>query len=229
MPDVFIQSSLHHPLARPLVEGVIAEHAARNGRPDAARSEVFRYPEELYFAPLGNFLLVQRDGQTIAGGAFMSHDDETVEIKRVWTDPSARRQGLARAVMSALEESAAALGYTRSYLTTGFRRPEAIALYLHIGYRPLFDPSADPLLYRTLPFEKHIGAKAGQAGTTPIYHPAASFEAAEERGKAIKAEQEKSILARLARHKARSKAALSEAIEEAPIAGAAQTPVWSVI
>ena len=78
----------------------------------------------------------------------------------------------------ALEERAAQLGYTRVYLTTGFRQPEATALYLSLGYRPLFDVTADPTLYRSLPFEKHIGAKAGIAGSTPAYAPAASLEEA---------------------------------------------------
>ncbi len=59
----------------------------------------------------------------------MSHDDETAEVKRVWTRDDVRRQGLARKVISALEESAASLGYSRLYLTTGFRQPEAVQLF----------------------------------------------------------------------------------------------------
>ncbi|MFF2321486.1 GNAT family N-acetyltransferase [Agrobacterium sp. NPDC058088] len=203
MPDVIIHSSLLHPSTQPLIEGLIAEYDGRYGtrdRPGGARGEIYRYPEGLYFPPLGDLLLVQRDGKTIAGGAFMSHDDETAEIKRIWTDPSLRRQGLARTIMSALEESAAALGYTRTYLSTGFRQPEAVALYLTLGYRPLFDTDADPQLYRSLPFEKYIGTKAGQRGTTPVYPPAASFEEATLRVKALKEGQEARILARFAEH-----------------------------
>lgn len=205
MPDVIIHSSLLHPLTQPLIEGLISEYDGRYGatdRPGGARGEIFRYPEGLYSPPLGDLLLVQRDGRTIAGGAFMSHDDETAEIKRIWTDPSLRRQGLARTIMSALEESAAALGYTRTYLSTGFRQPEAVALYLSLGYRPLFDPAADPHLYRSLPFEKHIGARAGHRGSTPVYSPAASFEEATARVKALKEGQEAKILARFAGHSA---------------------------
>jgi len=203
MPDVIIHSTLLHPSTQPLIEGLISEYDGRYGtrdRPGGARGEIFRYPEGLYSPPLGDLLLVQRDGRTIAGGAFMSHDDETAEIKRIWTDPSLRRQGLARTIMSALEQSAAALGYTRTYLSTGFRQPEAVALYLSLGYRPLFDTAADPQLYRSLPFEKHIGARAGQKGSTPVYPPAASFEEATLRVKALKEGQEAKILARFAGH-----------------------------
>lgn len=204
MPDVIIRSTLHDPSTQPLIEGLISEYDGRYGadsRPGGARTELFRYPDGINTPPLGDFLLLQREGKTIAGGAFMSHDDETAEIKRIWTDPSLRRQGLARRIMSALEESAASLGYTRTYLSTGFRQPEAVALYLSLGYRPLFDIDADPSLYRSLPFEKHVGAKAGQQPDTPVYPPAASFEAATERVKALKAGQEARILQRLAQRR----------------------------
>ncbi|WP_199086579.1 GNAT family N-acetyltransferase [Bosea sp. ASV33] len=203
MADFFLRSSPLDPAAEPLLEGLIAEYDGRYGaasRPGGARSEILRYPAEAFAPPLGAFLLLQRDGETIAGGAFMSHDDETAEFKRIWTRPDLRRQGLARQVVLALEEAAAELGYTRAYLTTGFRQPEASALYITLGYRPLFDTNVDPTLYRSLPFEKHIGARAGQAGTYPVYEPAASLEDATKRVAAIKAEQEAKVSARLASH-----------------------------
>lgn len=202
MSDILLHTSPLAPEAQPLVEGLIGEYDGRYGdlsRPGGARAELLRYPPRAFAPPIGDFLLLRRHGETIAGGAFMSHDDETAEVKRVWTRGDLRRQGLARRIMLALEESAAALGYTRVYLTTGFRQPEATALYLSLGYRPLFDPRADPALYRSLPFEKHIGAKAGQTGTSPIPRPAASFEEATARVTALKAQQEARITARLAR------------------------------
>jgi len=48
------------------------------------------------------------------------------------------------------------LGYERIYLTTGFRQPEAVGLYLGHGYTALFDPPIDPETPRKLPFEKHL-------------------------------------------------------------------------
>lgn len=203
MTDVFIQSSHHDDAAAPLVQGLIAEYDGRYGagsRPGGARSELFRYPAEAFQPPLGDFVLLRRHGRTIAGGAFMSHDDETAEFKRIWTHDDFRRQGLAERVVAELEARAAALGYTRAYLTTGFRQPEATALYLKLGYRPLFDVSADPALYRSLPFEKWIGHTAGRTGLSPVKPPAASLEAATTRVGVIKQEQEARILVRLARH-----------------------------
>lgn len=202
MSDIVIHSSPLALEAQPLLEGLIGEYDGRYGglesRPGGARTEILRYPPRAFAPPFGDFLLLLRGGETIAGGAFMSHDDETAEVKRVWTRGDLRRQGLARRIVLALEESAAAQGYTRSYLTTGFRQPEATALYLSLGYRPLFDPAADPELYRSLPFEKHIGAKAGRPGTSPVPGPAASLEEATARVTALKAQQEAKIAARLA-------------------------------
>jgi len=44
----------------------------------------------------------------------------------------------------------------RIYLTTGFRQPGAVGLYLTKGYTALFDSSVDPEVYKSLPFEKDI-------------------------------------------------------------------------
>lgn len=203
MVDILVRSAPNEPAAQPLIEGLINEYDERYGsenRAGGARSELERYPVDLFAPPLGDFLLLQREGDTIAGGAFMSHDDETVEIKRVWSHPELRRQGLARHIMQALEDGAAALGYTRAYLTTGFRQPEAVGLYLSLGYRPLFDLQADPRLYRSLPFEKNIGAAQGRSSETKTYLPAVSFEEATERVRAITVEQEAKILARFNRY-----------------------------
>jgi GNAT superfamily N-acetyltransferase len=205
MTDTIVRSSLLDPAAQPLIEGLVDEYDARYGaasRPGGARTEIMRYPLALFAPPLGDFLLLQREGQTIAGGAFMSHDDETAELKRIWTHPELRRQGLARRIVVALEESAAGLGYSRAYLSTGFRQPEAVALYMSLGYRPLFDVTVDPVLYRSLPFEKHIGAKVGHPGSSPIYPPAVSFDRATARVAALKASQEEKIRARLAAYEA---------------------------
>ncbi|SFM35816.1 GNAT family N-acetyltransferase [Methylobacterium pseudosasicola] len=205
MAGVIIRSSPLEAAAQPLLEALVAEYDSRYGtagRPGGAWSEILRYPAEVYQPPLGDFLLIVRDGETIAGGAFMSHDDETVELKRIWTRADLRRQGLAQRVVAALEAHAGRLGYTRAYLTTGFRQPEATALYRRLGYRPLFDTAADPTLYRSLPFEKPIGARAGQAGTSPVYPPAASFEAATARVLALKEVQERKVLDRLASRRA---------------------------
>ncbi|WP_019997324.1 GNAT family N-acetyltransferase [Aureimonas ureilytica] len=201
MSDRLLASSPLAPEARPVLDGLVAESILRYGSQGRAdpRAEVDRYPPEAFAPPLGAFLLLRHGEWTIGGGAFMSHDDETVELKRIWTHPDLRRQGLARRIVLALEAEAGALGYTRAFLTTGFRQPEAVSLYLSLGYRPLFDQAVDPALYRVLPFEKRIGARAGEPGRSSPRQPSATPDAAVIEASRIKAEQERVILARLAR------------------------------
>ena len=88
------------------------------------------------------------------------YDEHTAELKRVWTRRDLRRQGLARKVIVRLEELALAQGYSRIFLTTGFRQPEAAGLYLNNGYSALFDTNLPHALYRHLPFVKHIDSTA---------------------------------------------------------------------
>jgi hypothetical protein len=58
-----------------------------------------------------------------------------------------------------LEAQALRQRYTRVFLTTGFRQPEAKGLYLSMGYTALFDVSLDPEIYKILPFQKELVPK----------------------------------------------------------------------
>ena len=168
MADRIVQTTPLDPRAAPLIEDLIREYDSRYGTyfdAEGARAELNRYPAELFVPPHGNFILVLRGGETIAGGAFKRYDAGTAEVKRMWTRPDLRRQGLAARVLAELERLAAAQGYGRIYLTTGFRQPEAVQLYLSLGYDALFDTKADPETYQRLPFEKVLrpSAAAGLA------------------------------------------------------------------
>lgn len=163
MTDSFLYTTPLDPQAQPLIEALTWEYETRYGdywgRGDGVK-EMNRYPAELFAPPDGAFLLLLRDGAAIAGGAFKRYDEHTAEMKRVWTHVDLRRQGLARRVLVELEAQAARQGYSRIYLTTGFRQPEAATLYLRSGYTALFDTAIDPEIHGKLPFEKDIGALA---------------------------------------------------------------------
>lgn len=161
------------PLAAPLFAELAAEYDARYGDLfGGAAEELDRYPAEEFLPPRGELVLLVEDGAPVAGGAFRRHADPgTAEVKRMWTAAAHRRRGLARRVLAELEARAAARGYTRVYLTTGPRQPEAKALYLAAGWTPLFDPAVprptDTAALRLLPvaerlyaFEKHLGDPA---------------------------------------------------------------------
>lgn len=170
MSDQIVHSSPLDPRARPLIEDLIHEYDTRYGDlfdRDGAVVELNRYPPEAFAPPAGNFLLMLRNGETIAGGAFKRYDERTAELKRVWTRRDLRRQGLAARLLVELELQARRQGYTRIYLTTGFRQPEAQALYLNYGYLRLFDPNSDLAALRSLPFEKDLAA-AIPVGVRPV-------------------------------------------------------------
>jgi hypothetical protein len=55
-----------------------------------------------------------------------------------------------------LERIATQRGYARVYLTTGWRQPEAVGLYLATGYTPLYDLSLPAEEIGRHPFEKQL-------------------------------------------------------------------------
>jgi GNAT superfamily N-acetyltransferase len=84
-------------------------------------------------------------GAAVACGGLRPLPDDvagpgSVEVKRMFVDPSARGSGVAVAVLRALEEEARGLGARRVVLETGTRQPDAIRFYAREGYDevPLF-------------------------------------------------------------------------------------------
>jgi ribosomal protein S18 acetylase RimI-like enzyme len=127
-----------------------------------ASEEINRYPADSFTAPQGTFLLLLRNGSAIAGGAFMTIDENTVEIKRVWTHPEHRGQHLARLVLAELEAEASRRGFSEVVLSTGPRQPEAVHLYLATQYEPQFDTSLDPETIVIHEFRKQLDPARGQ-------------------------------------------------------------------
>jgi GNAT superfamily N-acetyltransferase len=156
--DSFLYTSPEDERAGPLMDALYFEYESRYDAdfPDTATSEMTRYPNSAFEPPDGAFLLLMRSGAAIGGGAFRRFDSCTAEFKRIWTDERFRRQGVGRTVLVELEAHALGRGYSRVFLTCGFRQPEAHALYFKAGYTPLFDPTEDPKVYGILPFVKAL-------------------------------------------------------------------------
>lgn len=83
---------------------------------------------------ISHVVLCYKNDLPVGCGAFKIVDNDTVEIKRMFTLPTARKKGVASSILKELEQWAQALGYTHCKLETGIRQPEAIALYLKCGY-----------------------------------------------------------------------------------------------
>jgi GNAT superfamily N-acetyltransferase len=88
--------------------------------------------------PAGVFLVAVQDGELIGCGGWRSHGEDA-ELKRMYTAPAARGRGVARRVLTAVEDSARAHGRRRLILETGDRQPEAIGLYTRSGYALIDD------------------------------------------------------------------------------------------
>ncbi|MDT0169592.1 GNAT family N-acetyltransferase [Pseudarthrobacter sp. BRE9] len=156
---VVLSLPMHDPRVRPLLHELAVEYDTRYGDlfgRSAAAEELNRYPAAEFEEPHGALLVVQEEGESIAGGAFRRYDETTAELKRIWTHSAHRRRGLGRLVLAELEALAAARGYTRLYLTTGPRQPEAKHLYLNTGYEAQFDLDADPESIGPLAFTKDL-------------------------------------------------------------------------
>jgi putative acetyltransferase len=79
-------------------------------------------------------VVVLRDGEPVGCGAFKPFDQDTVELKRMYTAPEHRQTGIGSKVVNELEQWAGELGYTRCVLETGKKMTEAIALYTKRGF-----------------------------------------------------------------------------------------------
>jgi GNAT superfamily N-acetyltransferase len=128
-----------HPDVAGLVAEVQAEYTRLYGGPDETPLEA-----DVFEAPRGAFFVCYRDADPVAMGGWRFRPDVALleqsaitEIKRMYVAPRARRTGLARRVLTHLEESARAAGAGAMVLETGIEQPEAIALYTSAGYEPV--------------------------------------------------------------------------------------------
>jgi GNAT superfamily N-acetyltransferase len=71
----------------------------------------------------------------VACGAIKEFDNETMEVKRMFTADSHRGKGIATQVLTELESWAHELGYSKCILETGKRLPDAVRLYEKSGYQ----------------------------------------------------------------------------------------------
>jgi len=120
------------PQVAELVEAVQQEYVVRYGGRDAMEVD----PAEV-LPPLGLLLVAEVDGAAVGCGAWRVHAPGTVEVKRMYVAPQARRRGVAETVLARLEATAAAAGHRRVVLNSGDRQPEALALYARAGYTPV--------------------------------------------------------------------------------------------
>ncbi|MFC8432129.1 GNAT family N-acetyltransferase [Streptomyces sp. NPDC057253] len=129
-----------HPDAVKLNDQVQAEYHVRYGDGGDATELA---PAD--FAPPNGVYLIAYDewDSPVATGGWRAQDtngegnlDGDAELKRMYVIEEMRGRGLARRILTALEDHARAAGRRRMVLETGTKQPEAIALYTSSGYEP---------------------------------------------------------------------------------------------
>lgn len=114
-----------------MVAEVQQEYVVRYGGPDETPVD-----DSEFDPPRGAFLVAMLGDEAVGCGGLRRHDDQVVEIKRMFVRSAFRRRGHARTLLRALEQRAAQMGYREIVLETGAAQPEAIALYSSEGYEP---------------------------------------------------------------------------------------------
>ncbi|MFG2650981.1 GNAT family N-acetyltransferase [Streptomyces sp. NPDC048436] len=138
MPIQIRPTPFDHPDAVKLNDRVQLEYAERYGD----EGDITPLDPAMFEPPRGLYLIAyDEDGTPLATGGWRGHEendegysDGDAEIKRMYVIPEARGLGLARRILTALEDDARAAGRTRMVLETGTKQPEAITLYTSTGY-----------------------------------------------------------------------------------------------
>jgi putative acetyltransferase len=101
----------------------------------ALKDEIDRIPE-YYAARAGSFWIAELgDGSCGVGmSGLESYDDRSLEIRRMYVDPSFRRQGIARRLLAHAEQIGRAAQYHRLVLSTSEIQKAAFALYQSVGF-----------------------------------------------------------------------------------------------
>jgi GNAT superfamily N-acetyltransferase len=101
-------------------------------------------PEELS-PPGGAFMVGYVDGRPVCCGGLKRLDDRICEIKKMFIVPERRGQGIARALLRALQDEARRLGYETARLDTGPKQCNARGLYESEGYLEIEDFNGNPV------------------------------------------------------------------------------------
>ncbi|SHI33285.1 GNAT family N-acetyltransferase [Flavobacterium terrae] len=83
---------------------------------------------------LENVLVIYENEQAVGCGGFKKYDDTTAEIKRMFVHPNHRNKGIARIILTELENWATEKGFTSYILETSPKLTSAVSLYQKTGY-----------------------------------------------------------------------------------------------
>ena len=119
-----------------LLRGMVA-HFRAHGWPEVADDEFdaeVEGPGAQFAEPAGRLLLARVDGEPVGCLALRPLPDGTVELRRLFVTPAARRSGVARALVLRMLDEAREAGHGVVRLVTVPAFGEAISLYESLGF-----------------------------------------------------------------------------------------------
>lgn len=139
MPVAFRRSDPAVPPASDLIAALLAEYDVIAGRHLAGGPSAT--PDD-FTEPGGSYLVgFDENGGAACGGGIKALGDGVAEVKRFFVAPPYRGQGLARALLEALEDEARRLGHRTLRLDT---TTPTWPMYLAAGYREVGDYNGNP-------------------------------------------------------------------------------------
>ncbi|MER7076542.1 Acetyltransferase (GNAT) family protein [Saccharopolyspora kobensis] len=124
-----VQRAYDHPDVTALVERLQAEYTRIYGGPDESPADAGQFSP-----PNGGFCVGYEGGTAVAMGGWRRRDGGRAELKRMYVPDEHRGNGHSRAILTWLENAAAADGAVEMVLETNQRHPAALALYRSAGY-----------------------------------------------------------------------------------------------
>ncbi len=86
---------------------------------------------------LRHVVVAYAGGEAVGCGAIKEYAEDVAEIKRMYVRAEQRGRGIAKNILSELEKWAGELNFLECILETGWKQPEAIALYRKSGYETI--------------------------------------------------------------------------------------------
>jgi GNAT superfamily N-acetyltransferase len=105
---------------------------------------------DYYGGRSGGFWVAVRDRQLLGMFGLEAAGPGSFELRRMYVDPSARRRGIASAMLRFAEDECRRLGAHRIELSTSELQSAAIALYERAGYKLLREVVADAASNKTV-------------------------------------------------------------------------------
>jgi GNAT superfamily N-acetyltransferase len=145
-----IRTDSEHPDFIELVRALDFDLAERDGQEHAFYAQ-FNKIDRIKFV-----VIAYDDDLPVGCGAIKEYAPDSMEVKRMYTAPTHRGQGIAGRVLRELEDWASEMLYAKFVLETGKKQPEAIALYQKNGYKLIPNYGQYVAVENSVCFEKKL-------------------------------------------------------------------------